>query len=68
MAEDIEHYKQRLRDLLPYARHAEECARTKWGKRSVTYVVDPEPRCNCGFAALQVIVWAEVGTNREPYG
>ena len=46
-----QHYKQRLRDLLPYSGHRETC----------NYVGTGRPPCDCGFAALYSIAHAEVG-------
>lgn len=72
-AGQCEHYKQRLRDLLPFGRHSELCAYTQWQVAEMlqkaygeNYSAGDAPPCNCGFAALSAIIWAEVGTNLEP--
>lgn len=46
-----DHYKQRLRDLLPYACHRVTCR----------YLETSRPPCDCGFAAIGAIAHAEVG-------
>jgi glycerol dehydrogenase-like iron-containing ADH family enzyme len=51
------HYKQRLRDLAQYANHKPAC----------NFVVNGTSPCTCGFTALSMIVWAEVGTIEKPY-
>lgn len=66
-ADLVAHYQQRLRDLLPYSRHKTECAYTQWQvmellqkQRGPTYSAGPHPACSCGFAALGMIIAAEV--------
>lgn len=69
----VQHYMDRLRSLLPYAAHKRDCAYTQWTvmemiqkSRGEDYSAGQSPACNCGFAALGVIVWAEVGTPENP--
>lgn len=50
MSDDIEHYKQRLRALLPYVGHLATCNCTQTGQAP----------CTCGCAALVFVVRAEV--------
>lgn len=71
---DVEHYRQRLRALLKYATHTQECAHTKWRvadyiqkQYGTGYSAGPEAACTCGCAALAAIVHAEVGTIEDPY-
>lgn len=68
MVADVEHYKQRLRDLLPYVQHTNECAYSKWRvaeflqkSYGTAYSAGPMPACTCGCAAIVMIVQAEVG-------
>lgn len=63
----VVHYKARLRSLLPYAKHKDECAFIQWRiaehlqkARGQNYSAGPMPACTCGFMALYYIILAEV--------
>lgn len=63
-----EHYKQRLRDLLSFARHKNECDYAKWQvadyvqkQYGTGYSAGAMPACTCGLNALAAVIDAEVG-------
>jgi hypothetical protein len=68
MSNDIEHYKQRMRDMLEFVQHKGSCAYTAWAMRDHFQPgsCGPMPSCTCGASAIVFIVRAEVGTNEQP--
>jgi hypothetical protein len=63
-----QHYKARMRAMLPYMQHKHECAYSRWQVMEflqktygVNYSAGPMPSCDCGAAALVAIAKAEVG-------
>lgn len=63
----VAHYKQRLRDLLPFATHKPDCIYVKWTigqyfqkHYGTGYSLGPQPNCSCGAAALIAIIQVEV--------
>lgn len=63
-----QHYKARMRAMLPYMRHLHDCKYARWQIMELlqksfgpSYSAGDPPACTCGAAALMAIVQAEVG-------
>lgn len=70
-AELVDHYKARMKSMLPFMQHRITCDYAKWHTAEFLqktygtgYSAGPMPLCTCGAAVLMAIVEAEVGDSK----